>query len=106
MKRELKVGALAVAALVLFALAVFVLGGQSNLFAQENRYSVRFAVVGALVSGFSGPSNSSPGLICLSRCRMYVTYSFESSNPIHCRTSFMATANVVPLPENGSRTMS
>ncbi len=48
MKREFKVGLLVLAALTVFALAIFVLGGRSNLFVRENRYSIRFEVVGGL----------------------------------------------------------
>lgn len=50
MSREFKVGALAMAALVLLAIAVFALGGRSNLFSRENHYTVRFGVVGGLAS--------------------------------------------------------
>lgn len=50
MSREFKVGLLALVALVLLAGTVFVLGGRSNLFTRENRYSVRFAVVGGLAA--------------------------------------------------------
>ena len=51
MSREAKVGLLVVAALVVVAAAIFLVGERSNLFVLKNSYSVRFATVAGLAEG-------------------------------------------------------
>jgi phospholipid/cholesterol/gamma-HCH transport system substrate-binding protein len=49
--RELKVGALILAALAVLATGLLVLGDRSNLFVRKNAYLVRFSAVGGLAAG-------------------------------------------------------
>ena len=63
-------------------------------------------MLGELESGSAGPSSASPGSISSSRSVAYLAYSLEISVPSHLRPSFLATANVVPLPAKGSKTVS
>ena len=51
MLREVKVGALVLAALVALMAMVFLIGEKSNLFVRKNRYFVRFESVAGLASG-------------------------------------------------------
>lgn len=51
MQREIKVGLLVLAALVVAALGLFLVGGQDHLFALKNRYFVRFESAGGLNEG-------------------------------------------------------
>lgn len=50
-KREVKVGALVLAALALFAVGVFLIGDRTKLWALKNTYSVRFLSVAGLHTG-------------------------------------------------------
>ncbi|MEE8138470.1 MAG: MlaD family protein [Thermoanaerobaculia bacterium] len=51
MPRELKVGLLVLAALLVFGVGVFLVGEKSQLFALKNRYFVRFETVSGLAEG-------------------------------------------------------
>src|SRR5207244_4827698 len=63
-------------------------------------------VRGALTFGSGAPSRGWPSRTLLIRAIACWVYSCDSSNPSHFRPSFLATANVVPEPANGSRTTS
>ncbi len=49
--RELRVGALIVAALIALAVGIFLIGESNNLFSRKSRYIVRFETVGGLTTG-------------------------------------------------------
>ena len=51
MSREIRVGALVIAAVVVLATGIFLVGERNNLLALKNRYFVRFATVAGLASG-------------------------------------------------------
>ena len=51
MSREVKVGAVVIAALLVLASGIFLLGERSNLFALKNTYSIHFANVAGLEAG-------------------------------------------------------
>ena len=51
MSREIKVGALVLASLVVLMAGIFLIGEKSNLFARKNRYFVRFETVSGLATG-------------------------------------------------------
>ena len=51
MSREIKVGLLVVAALVVLMAGTFLIGEKSNLFTRKNRYYVRFETVSGLATG-------------------------------------------------------
>jgi phospholipid/cholesterol/gamma-HCH transport system substrate-binding protein len=51
MSREVRVGALVVVAVLVFAAAVFLLGERENFFALKNEYTIRFATVSGLETG-------------------------------------------------------
>ena len=51
MSRELKVGVLIIVAIIVAALAIFLVGERSNVFARKNEYFVRFESVSGLATG-------------------------------------------------------
>ncbi|MGB6364902.1 MAG: MlaD family protein, partial [Thermoanaerobaculia bacterium] len=51
MSRELKVGILVIVSLIVAALAIFLVGERSNVFARKNDYFVRFESVSGLATG-------------------------------------------------------
>ena len=51
MSREIKVGMLVLAALVVLMGGTFLIGEKSNLFTRKNRYFVRFDTVSGLATG-------------------------------------------------------